>query len=117
MTHAVPVFEGFSMPNAIRRVDIAGRQASSPPRTHSLRGLRLTPQFFPNTRDVTDHLQLLLRKAGYNLHTSAEKEVVRIIKEKNCYVALNPAKEDKEAAASGRRGEEFRLPDGNVVRV
>lgn len=30
-------------------------------------------------RDVTDHLQLLLRKAGYHLHTSAEKEVVRMI--------------------------------------
>lgn len=25
VTHAVPVFEGFSMPNAVRRVDIAGR--------------------------------------------------------------------------------------------
>lgn len=28
---------------------------------------------------MTDHLQLLLRKAGYHLHTSAEKEVVRMI--------------------------------------
>lgn len=52
VTHAVPVFEGFSMPHAIRRVDIAGR-------------------------DVTDHLQLLLRKAGFHFNTTAEKEVVR----------------------------------------
>jgi actin-related protein len=25
VTHAVPVFEGFSMPHAVRRIDVAGR--------------------------------------------------------------------------------------------
>jgi centractin len=65
-------------------------------------------------RDVTDHLQLLLRKAGHHLHTTAEREVVRTMKEKCCYVALNPAKEEKDALG---RAEEFRLPDGNVVQV
>ncbi|WRT66227.1 actin-2 [Kwoniella shivajii] len=89
VTHAVPVFEGFSMPHAIRRIDIAGR-------------------------DVTDHLQLLLRKSGYNLHTSAEKEVVRTIKEKTCYLALNPAKEEKDQSGAW---EEFRLPDGKVIQL
>ncbi|ORY32524.1 actin family [Naematelia encephala] len=89
VTHAVPVFEGFSMPHAIRRIDIAGR-------------------------DVTDHLQLLLRKSGYYLHTSAEKEVVRTIKEKTCYLALNPAKEEKD---NGGAWEEFRLPDGKVIQL
>jgi centractin len=63
---------------------------------------------------VTDHLQLLLRKSGHHLHTTAEREVVRTIKEKCCYVALNPTKEEKETSG---RGEEFRLPDGNVVQV
>jgi hypothetical protein len=65
-------------------------------------------------RDVTDHLQLLLRKSGHHLHTTAEREVVRTMKEKCCYVALNPAKEEKDTSG---RGEEFRLPDGNVVQV
>ena len=64
--------------------------------------------------DITDHLQLLLRKSGYYLHTSAEKEVVRIIKEKTCYLALNPAKEEKDNAGAW---EEFRLPDGKVIQV
>ena len=64
-------------------------------------------------RDVTDYLQLLLRKSGNHLHTTAEREVVRTIKEKCCYIALNPAKEEKEAA----RIEEFRLPDGHVIEV
>ncbi|GJJ09677.1 Actin-2 [Clathrus columnatus] len=89
VTHAVPVFEGFSMPHAIRRVDVAGR-------------------------DVTDHLQLLLRKTGHNLHTTAEKEVVRTIKEKCCYVALNPAKEEKDNSV---KPGEFRLPDGNTIAL
>ena len=65
-------------------------------------------------RDVTDHLQLLLRKAGHHLHTTAEKEVVRTIKEKCCYIATNPAKEEKDLAG---RYEEFRLPDGSIVQV
>lgn len=65
-------------------------------------------------RDVTDHLQLLLRKSGHHLHTTAEREVVRTIKEKCCYVALNPSKEEKESVG---RMEEFRLPDGNAVQV
>ncbi|KIR55828.1 actin-2 [Cryptococcus gattii Ru294] len=89
VTHAVPVFEGFSMPHAVRRIDLAGR-------------------------DVTDHLQLLLRKAGHNLHTSAEKEVVRTMKEKTCYLALNPAKEEKDQSGAW---EEFRLPDGKVIQL
>lgn len=66
------------------------------------------------SRDITDHLQLLLRKSGYYLHTSAEKEVVRTIKEKTCYLALNPVKEEKD---NGGAWEEFRLPDGKVIQV
>ncbi|TIA85331.1 hypothetical protein E3P99_04020 [Wallemia hederae] len=94
VTHAVPVYEGFSMPHAIRRVDVAGR-------------------------DVTHNLQVLLRRSGFNLTTSAELEVVRTIKEKCCYVALNPQKEEKEAASRGdnARKEEFKLPDGNTIRL
>lgn len=56
MTHAVPIYEGFAMPHSIMRVDIAGR-------------------------DVSRYLRLLLRKEGYDFHTSAEFEVVKTIKE------------------------------------
>lgn len=42
-----------------------------------------------NTRDVTDHLQLLLRKSGYHLHTTAEKEVVRLISASSHPLALD----------------------------
>ncbi|KAH0615266.1 uncharacterized protein H6S33_000902 [Morchella sextelata] len=93
VSHAVPVYEGFAMPSAIRRIDVAGR-------------------------DVTEHLQVLLRKAGAVFHTSAEKEVVRLMKEKACYIASDPKKEEKEWAGGGSgRVEEYRLPDGHVLRL
>lgn len=56
VTHAVPIYEGFAMPHSIMRVDIAGR-------------------------DVTRYLRLLLRKEGFDFHTSAEFEVVKQLKE------------------------------------
>lgn len=65
-------------------------------------------------RDVTEYLQLLLRKSGYNFRTTAEKEVVRILKEKSCYIAQNPVKEEKEMSG---KVDDFVLPDGNVVKV
>lgn len=81
------------MPSAIRRIDVAGR-------------------------DVTENLQVLLRKAGAIFHTSAEKEVVRSMKEKACYIALDPKKEEKEWAGGGAaRIEEYRLPDGHILKV
>merc|ERR1712176_492833 len=94
VSHCVPVYEGFSMQHAITRVDIAGR-------------------------DVTDHLQLLLRKAGYVFHTSAEREVVKAIKEKACFVA--PKAINTEALRSygmvDSQKFDYKLPDGNVVSM
>lgn len=96
VSHAVPVYEGFAVPSSIRRIDVAGR-------------------------DITEQLQMLLRKSGYIFHTSAEKEVVRNIKEKTSYVALDPAKEEKEWRAGAGRNEgkiiEYTLPDGHKLKV
>lgn len=90
VTNAVPVYEGFVLPHAVQRIDIAGR-------------------------DVTRHLQLLLRKGGYNFHTSSELEVVKDLKEKMCYVAFNVDKQD----ADGEHEPEapYKLPDGNTISV
>lgn len=95
VSHAVPVYQGFTVPNSIRRIDVAGR-------------------------DVTEYLQTLLRKSGYVFHTSAEKEVVRLIKEAVTYVAKDPRKEEKEWAAAKMdqaRTAEYVLPDGNKLKV
>jgi len=58
-------------------------------------------------------LRLLLRKEGLNFSTSAEFEVVRAIKEKACYVALSPVKEE----SSDSNIYQYMLPDGNKVDV
>lgn len=95
VTHSVPVFEGFSMPNAIRRIDLAGR-------------------------DVTDRLQLLMRGAGYDMRTSAEKEVVRGLKEEGCYVRSASSANSSSSSSKddpSRSTEEFKLPDGQVIKV
>lgn len=57
--------------------------------------------------------RLLLRKEGLNFSTSAEFEVVRAIKEKACYVALSPVKEE----TSQSNTYQYMLPDGNKVDV
>lgn len=84
------------MPSSIRRIDVAGR-------------------------DVTEYMQLLFRKSGYVFQTSAEKEVVRTIKEKTAYVALDPKKEEKEWQSYHGKSEgklvEYALPDGQKIKV
>lgn len=88
VTHAVPIYEGFAMPHGIMRADVAGR-------------------------DVTRHLQLLLRKEGHHFHTSAEFEVVRTIKEHACYVATNPQKEESTEVDRAS----YTLPDGMTIEI
>lgn len=39
---------------------------------------------------------------------------MRTIKEKCCYIATNPAKEEKESSTAV---EEFRLPDGSAIKL
>jgi centractin len=68
-------------------------------------------------RDVTEHLMLLLRKAGYVFHTSAEREVVRTIKEQACYVAFNPSKEERLELDHHSTAQAFRLPDGTQIEL
>lgn len=95
VSHSVPVYQGFTVPNSIRRIDVAGR-------------------------DITEHMQNLLRKSGYVFHTSAEKEVVRLIKEAVTYVAYDPKKEEKEWAAAKsdpNKVAEYVLPDGQKLKV
>merc|ERR1712076_251540 len=69
VSHTVPIYEGYALPHAIKRLDLAGR------------------------------------------------EIVRDIKEKLSYVALDFDQEMQTASASATMEKTYELPDGQVITI
>ncbi|KAI7729493.1 hypothetical protein M8C21_024493 [Ambrosia artemisiifolia] len=92
VSEAVPIFEGDALPHAICSVDLGGR-------------------------DLTDSLMKIMTGRGYLFTTIAEREIIRDMKEKLAYVALDYEQELETARTSKSIEKNYELPDGEVMTI
>nr|AKM45922.1 actin [Nosema pernyi] len=92
VSHVVPIYEGYSLPMAIRRLNLAGR-------------------------DLTEYLQVILTERGSSFCTTAEKEIVRDIKEKLCYVSSDYEADVRNTDLLQSISKNYEMPDGQVITI
>lgn len=107
VSHIVPVYDGFTLPTLVKRMDIAGR-------------------------DITHQLAYQIRRmSGVNLLLSAELDIARAVKEKCCYVSKDAVRDEKmyggvsyshyaaQAASGGDLAmfTSYKLPDGHSLTL
>ncbi|KAM4818599.1 actin-related protein T1-like [Thomomys bottae] len=90
VTSTVPIYEGYSLPHSVSNLYVAGR-------------------------DITEHLIRLLLARGYIFPCILNKAVVDDLKEKLCFVSLEPNQEYQNRQHEFYR--HYKLPDGNVIHI
>jgi len=92
VTYTVPISEGYAFRSGIKRLDLGGR-------------------------DLTNYLTKMLTERGYPYSTTAEHEIIRDLKEKLGYVALDYEQELQTAASYGAYDKAYEMPDCKVLTV
>ena len=87
-----PIYEGFALPHAIDRIDFAGQ-------------------------DITSYLEMLLRQGDYHSLHSVDIEVIRDLKEKLCYIALDIEKEKLKSREADKMERIYTLPLGQKLEI
>jgi len=92
VTHVVPVYDSYVLPDCVERLDLAGRH-------------------------LTQRLVELMVFSGYSFNRSSDFETLRTIKDKYCYVAYDPDKEEKLCTNTTSQIEKCTLPDGTEIKL
>lgn len=92
-THVVPIYEGYALPHATASLDISGK-------------------------DLTDHMMQLLINNGLTFSRHYDIDIIKNIKERKTYIALDYESEMQEFAESGNAKDTiYELPDGSNINI
>ena len=91
-SYTVPVYEGYSLPHAMLRFNVAGRS-------------------------LTDFLVKLLEESGSDCSSPVGRDTANDIKETLCYVSQNYEEELATSEQNTELAKSYQLPDGKIIDI